>query len=199
MQHAVAVVLVGVALLVLAAVTSLTYGLTVEYGDSTVQGLGWLVLVLVPAGLALLCLLGARDPVGPPRPRTSVLAVGVVVVFAATVTGAQAYGGLVHERNREARTAACSPEDVALLTAVDAPGAHSEPLGDEDGGCSVVVSWVPDVAVATAAVVSSLERGGWQPTGSASVFRRGDAVLQVSAGSDGKATEVRLTLPQAAP
>jgi hypothetical protein len=129
-----------------------------------------------------------------------VLAVAVLVVFGAAVSGASAYGGIVHERDRAARTTACSPEDVALLTAVDAPGAHTEPAGDADGGCSVVVSWVPDAAVATAQVVASLERGGWQQTahdGDDLVLRREQAVLRLSASSDGKATEVRLTLPQA--
>ena len=198
MRHAVAVVLLPVAAFVLAASASVAYGLSATYGADT-PGLATVVvvLVLVPGGLALLCLLGARDPVGRRRPRTSVLAAGVLVVFAATVTGAVAYGGTVHERDRAARSTACSPEDAALLTAVDAPGAHTEPLGEPDGGCSVVVSWVPDAARAEAEVVSSLERGGWQRAdadGAQRVFRRGEAVLRLSASSDGKATDIRLTL-----
>lgn len=198
MRHAVAVVLVAVAALALAASANLAYGLSAAYGADT-PGLGGLgiVLVLVPGGLALLCLVGARDPVGPARPRTSVLAAGVLVVFGATVTGAVAYGGTVHERDRAAAATACSPEDTALLTAVDAPGAHTEPLGEPDGGCTIVVSWVPDAARAEGAVVSSLERGGWERTGrdgAEQVLRRGGAVLRLSASSDGKATDVRLTL-----
>jgi hypothetical protein len=197
-RHAVAVVLVGVAALLLAAATNLAYGLSAAYGADTVQDGGWTFLVLVPGALALLCLLGARDPDGRTRPRTSALAVGVLVVFAVTVSGAAAYGGSVHERNLAARTTACSPEDIALLKAVDAPGARTEPAGEDDGGCSMVVSWVPDAAVATARVVGSVQRGGWHPVareGEERVFRRGDAVLRLSVvGADSTSTDVRLTL-----
>jgi hypothetical protein len=74
---------------------------------------------------------------------------------------------------------------------------RSEPAGDADGGCSLVVSWVPDVSRATGRVVEGLQRGGWQQTardGDQRVFQRGDDVLRLSAVSDGKATDVRLTL-----
>lgn len=197
MRHAVAVVLVGVAALLLAAVTSLAYGLSVEYGADVLQDGGQVPLVLVPAGLALLCLVGAL-PVGRRRPRVPVLALGVLVVFAATVSGAAAYGASVHERDRDVRTTACSPDDRALLASVDAAGPRSEVMGDELGACSVIVHGEPDVARATAAVVAGLERGGWQRTGSegeVQVFQREDSVLRVSAASDGKVTDVRLTLP----
>jgi hypothetical protein len=197
-RHAVAIVLTTVAALVLAASASVTYGLAASYGaDTPAHGLGAVFLVLLPAGLALLCLVGARDPVGGPRPTTGVLTVGVLVVFAATGAAAAAYGGRVHERERAAQTTACSPDDLALLAAVDAPGAHSEPAGDGDGGCSMVVSWVPDVDLASARVVASLEDGGWQRAagdGHEQVFEREDAVLHLTASSDGKATQVRLTL-----
>ena len=88
-------------------------------------------------------------------------------------------------------------DDLALLAAVDAPGAHSEPAGDADGGCSMVVSWVPDLARAQAEVVAALERGGWERIardGDEQVFEREDEVLRLFAVSDGKATDVRLTL-----
>jgi hypothetical protein len=197
-RYAVPAVLVGVAALLLAGSANVAYGLAAAYGADTPGTWSVIaVLVVVPGGLALLCLIGARDPVGPPRPRTSVLAAGVLAVFAATVSGADAYGGRVHERDRAAMATACSPEDTALLTAVDAPGAHTEPSGEPDGGCSMVISWVPDAARAEAEVVSSLERGGWQRTerdGAEQVLRRGEAVLRLSASSDGKATDVLLTL-----
>jgi hypothetical protein len=163
-RYAVAIVFSAVALLLLAFSANANYGLAAEYGASAPYGggFGWVLLVLVPAGLALLLLAGARDPVDTPRPRTSVLAVAVLIVFAATGAAAAAYGGSVHERTRAAMATACSPDDVALLTEVDAPGARSEALGEPDGGCSMVVSGVPDVAVAEASVVEGLERGGWQ-------------------------------------
>ena len=202
MRHAVAVVLVLVAVLVLGAATSLAFGLAAEYGGDVLQDGSAIVLALLAAGPVLLCLLGARDPVGRPRPRTSVLAVGVLVVSAVSVSAAAAYGGRVHERDLAARTTACSPQDVELLRAVDAPGTHTEPAGDADGGCSVLVSWVPDADLATARVAAGLEGGGWRLTGregDEQLWRLGEAVLRVSASSDGKATDVRLTLPPATP
>jgi predicted RNA binding protein YcfA (HicA-like mRNA interferase family) len=57
---------------------------------------------------------------------------------------------------------------------------------------------VPDAALAEADVTAALERAGWEPTaqdGSERVFQREDRVLRLSAVSDGKATDVRLTLP----
>jgi hypothetical protein len=118
-------------------------------------------------------------------------------VSTATVTGAAAYGDSVYQRDREAMATACSPQDVALLAALDAPGPRSEVMGDEAGGCSVLVSGAPDEARATADVVASLQRGGWQRTageGVEQVFSRGEAVLRLFASSDGKVTDVRLTL-----
>ena len=198
MQHLVAVVLTAVAAALLLGSAAVLHGLASAYGAGVVSDVpSWAVLVLVPAALALLCLVGARDPVGPPRPRTSVLAVGVLVVFCVTGAAATAHGGSVHERERAVEATACSPGDQALLRAVDAPGVRSEPAGDADGGCSVVVSWVPDVSRATARVVEGLQRGGWQRTardGDQQVFQRGDDVLRLSVVSDGKATDVRLTL-----
>ena len=197
MQHAVAVVLAAVAAALLAFTAAVIHGLASEYGADVFPGGSWAVVSLVPAGLALLCLVGARDPVGRPRPRTSVLALGVLGVFMATGAAAVAHGGSVHERDRKAEAAACSADDLALLAAVDAPGAHSEPAGDADGGCSVVVSWVPDLARAQAEVVAVLERGGWQRItreGDEQVFQREYDVLRLSARSDGKATDVQLTL-----
>ena len=144
----------------------------------------------------LLCLVGARDPVGG-RPETSVLVVVAVVVVAGTLWGARAYGGHVHERDAAAERTACSPDDLALLSAIDAPGSRSEPVGDAEGRCSTVVSWVPDVDRATARVAVGLEGGGWRLTGlegEAQRWERGEAVLLVSASSDGKATQVRLAL-----
>jgi len=197
-DRAVAIVLAAVAAGLLAVSAAVISGLSSEYGAGVFgDGLSWAVLVLVPAGLALLCLVGARDPVGRPRPRTSVLALGVLGVFAATGAGAVAYGGSVHERDREAEASACSAGDLALLTAVEAPGVRSAPAGDADGGCSVLVSWVPDVARARAEVVGGLERAGWQQIardGHEQVFQREDDVLRLSVTSDGKATDVRLTL-----
>ena len=199
MQHLVAIVLAVVAAALLAASASVTYGLSATYGAGTPYegGVGWVLLVLLPAGLAVLCLVGARDPVGRPRPRTSVLVAGVLVVFAATGAAAAAYGGSVHERERAAEATACSPGDLALLAALDAPGARSEPAGDADGGCSVLVSSVPDLGRAVAEVEAGLERERWRRIGrdaDAEVFQRGEDVLRLSAVSDGKATDVRLTL-----
>jgi hypothetical protein len=196
-QHAVAVVLAAVAAALLAVTAAVIHGLVSEYGTDVFPDGSWAVLVLVPAALALLCLVGARDPVGRPRPRTSVLAVGVLGVFVATGAAAVAHGGSVHERDRKAEAAACSGGDLALFAAVDAPGVHSEPAGDADGGCSMVVSWVPDPTRAQAAVAAALERGGWQRIardGDQQVFRRQDEVLRLFAVSDGTATDVRLTL-----
>ncbi len=197
MQYALPLVLSGIAALLLAGSANVAYGLAAAYGADATGESVIAVLVVVPGMLALLCLVGARDPVGPARPRTSVLAVGVLAVFAVTVSGAGAYGGRVHERDQAAMAAGCSPEDTALLTAVDAPGVRTEPSGEPDGGCSMVISGVPDAARAESEVVSSLERGGWQRTdrdGTRQVFRRGEAVLRLSASSDGKVTDVRLTL-----
>jgi predicted RNA binding protein YcfA (HicA-like mRNA interferase family) len=62
----------------------------------------------------------------------------------------------------------------------------------------MVVWGGPDAAQAEAEVTASLERGGWQPVapdGSERVFQREDRVLRLTAVSDGKATDVRLTLP----
>lgn len=201
-RHAVAAVLLVVAALVLALGASLVHGLAAEYGAET-PGLGGVAVVVgvVSAGLALLCLVGARAPVGR-RPRPSVLAVGVLVVVPSVLWGAQVHGGRVHERDRAAEGTACSAADRALLTAVDAPGVRSEPVGDADGGCSMLVSEVPDADVATARVAAGLQRGGWRLTGreeDEQVWQRGEAVLRVSASSDGKVTDVRLTLPRAAP
>ena len=151
--------------------------------------------LLVPAGLALLCLVGARDPVGPPRPRTSVLAAGVLLV-SATGAAAVAYGDSAYEPVVEGPV--CPEADVALLEAVDAPGARSAPLLDAGGGCSTSLWGVPDPARATADVVAALEQGGWRRTageGGALVFRRGTDVLHLSAESDGSATNLRLTVP----
>ena len=64
MQHLAAVVLAAVAAALLALSASGVSGLASEYGADAVVGPGWAVLVLVPAGLARLCLVGARDPVG---------------------------------------------------------------------------------------------------------------------------------------
>lgn len=203
MQHLVAVVLTAVAAALLLGSAAVLHGLASAYGAGVVSDVpSWAVLVLVPAALALLCLVGARDPVGPPRPRTSVLAVGVLVVFCVTGAAATAHGGSVHERERAVEATACSPGDQALLRAVDAPGVRSEPAGDADGGCSMLVSWVPDADLATARVAAGLEGGGWRLTGregDEQLWRLGEAVLRVSASSDGKATDVRLTLPPAAP
>ena len=197
MQHAVAAVLLVVAGVVLALGASLVHGLTAAYGPDT-PGLGGVAVVVgvVCAGLTLLCLVGARDPVGG-RPRTSVLAVGVLGVVAATLWAARAHGANVHERDLAAQGTACSPGDRALLAALDAPGTRSEPLGDAEGGCSTVVSWVPDVDRATARVAVGLEGAGWRLTGldgEGQRWQRGDAVLRVSASSDGRATDVRITL-----
>jgi hypothetical protein len=200
-RYAVAIAFSAVAMLLLAFSANANYGLAAEYGASAPYGggFGWVLLVLVPAGLALLFLLGARDPVGTPRPRTSLLAVGVLVVFLATGTAAAAYGGSVHREEQLSQASACSVDDVALLAAVDAAGVHSEPAGDPAGGCSTVISGVPDAARAEADVVSALERGGWQriaDEGDEQVFQREDRVLRLSAVSDGKATDVTLTLQQ---
>lgn len=198
MRHAVALVLTAVAAALWGLSAVAIHGLAAEYGaDVFADGLSAAVLVAVPASLALLCLVGARDPLRRPRPRTSVLAVGVLVLFAATGAAAVAHGGSVHERDRAVIGTACSSGDVALLAAVDAPGARSEPAGEPDGGCSVVVSSEPDVASAVAEVTAALERGGWQRTaqdGDERVFERADDVLRLSAVSDGKVTDVRLTL-----
>ena len=197
MQHAVAAVLLVVAGVVLALGASLVHGVASTYGPDT-PGLGGVAVVVgvLCAGLVLLCLVGARDPVGG-RPRTSVLAVGVLVVVTATLWAARAHGGQVHERDQAAQGTACSPDDVALLSAVDAPGARSEPVGDAEGRCSTVVSGVPDEDLATARVAVGLEEGGWRLTGldgEAQRWERGEAVLLMSAASDGKATDVRLVL-----
>lgn len=197
MRHAVTVVLTAVAAAFLAVSASLVHGLASEYGAAVFPGGSWAVVMLVAAGLALLCLVGARGAAGRPRPPTSVLAAGVLVLFVGTGAAAVAHGGSVHERNSAAEAAACSPGDVALLAAVDAPGAQSEPTGSADGGCSMVVSSVPDVARAEAEVTTALERGGWQRTaldGDGQVFERDGELLRITAVSDGKATDVRLTL-----
>lgn len=191
------VVLTAVAATLLALSASLVHGLASEYGADVFPGGSWAVVMLVPAGLALPCLVAARGVVGRPRPRTSVLAAWVLVVFAATGAAAVVHGGSVHERDSVVEAAACSPADLALLAAVDAPGAHSAPAGGADGGCSMVVSWVPDIARAEAEMTAALERGGWQRSardGDSQVFERQGEVLRMSVVSDGKATDVRLTL-----
>ena len=200
MQHAVALLLTALAALVLAASAWATYGLSATYGAGVFsQGGGWAILALAPAALALLLLVGARDPAGRPRARLSALAAGVLVVFAGTGAAASAYGGSVHSRDQLAQASACSVDDVSTLTGLDALGnGHSEPAGDPDGGCSMVVWGGPDAGLAEAEVTAALERGGWQPIasdGSERVFQREDRVLRLSAVSDGKATDVRLTLP----
>lgn len=196
MQHLAAVVLAAVAAALLVLSAAVVSGLASEYGAGAVVGLVWAVLVLVPAGLALLCLVGARDPVGPPRPRTSVLAAGVVLVFSVTGAAAVAYGDSAYEPVVEGPV--CPEADVALLESVDAPGARSAPVLDGDGGCTQSLWGVPDRARATADVVAALERDGWRTTAGdagAQVFRRGTEALHLSAESDGTATNVRLTVP----
>ena len=200
MQHAVGLFLSALAALVLAASAWVTYGLSAGYGAEVVTGGGgWVILWLAPAALALLCLVGASDPVGRLRVRVPVLAAGVLAVFAATGAAAAEYGGRVHVRDRAAQASACSVDDVSTLTGLDARGiGRSEPAGDPDGGCSMVVWGGPDAGLAEAEVTAALERGGWQPVGpdgSERVFQREDRVLRLSAVSDGKATDVRLTLP----
>ena len=198
MQHLVAIVCTALAAVFLAGSVSVTYGLAAAYGAGTPYegGLGWALLVLAPGGLALLCLIAARDAVGRRRPRTSVLAVGVLVVFTAAGAGAAAYGGSVHERDRAAEAAAGAADDLALLAEVTAAGASTPPAGEADGGCSVVVSSVPDAALAEARVVAALEQAGWRRVraGDGREFERGRALLRLSVTTDGKATDVRLTV-----
>ncbi len=115
MQHLGAIVLTAVAAALLAFTAAVAHGLASEYGAAAVSDGLTAVLVLVPAGLALLCLVGARDPIGRPRPRTSVLAVAVLLVFGATTTAAVAHGDGVHERDRRAEASA--RPDVATAVA----------------------------------------------------------------------------------
>ena len=195
MAHLAALVLVPAALALLGLTASVLAGLSSEYGPDAVLDPGLLILVLVPAGLALLCLVGARDPVGPPRPRTSVLAAGVLVVFCLTGAAAVAYGASAHVPE-EAST--CSPEDLDVLASFDAPGTRTLPLADAAGGCWVSVWGVPDLAEAEADAVDAVERDGWRRTageGEVQVFVREGDVVRLSAESDGSATNVRLEVP----
>jgi hypothetical protein len=181
-ERAVALVFTALAALVLAASASVTHGLSATYGAGVLtQGAGWAILVVVPAALALLFLLGARDTQGRSRAHVAGLAAGVLVVFAVTGAAAAAHGEGVHSRDQLAQASACSVDDVSMLTGLDASFSHSEPAGDPDGGCSMVVWGVPDPALAEAEVTAALERGGWQPVardGSERVFQREDRVLR---------------------
>lgn len=192
MRHLVALVLVPAALALLGLTASVLAGLTSEYGPDAVLDPVLPVLVLVPAALALLCLVGARDPVGPPRPRTPVLAAGVVVVFCLTGAAAVAYGASEHVPEE---VSTCSPEDQDVLDSFDAPGARSLPMADAAGGCWVSVWGAPDLAEARAAAVDAVEGDGWRRTareGDVQVFVRDGVVVRMSAESDGTATNVRL-------
>lgn len=192
MQHLIATLLTAVAVALLALSAAVTSGLASVYGPDAVLNAGLLLLVLAPAGLALLCLIAARDPVGPPWPRTSALAAGVLVVFCATGAAAVAHGAHSHVPEQ---ASTCSPDDLALLESFDAPGARSLPLSDAAGGCSVSVWGVPDLATAEAEAFDAVERDGWRRTareGDVQVFERGAAVVRLSAESDGSATNVRL-------
>ncbi len=195
MRFLASAVLAAVALALLGLTASVLAGLTSTYGPDAVLNPGLVVLVLVPAALALLCLVGARDPVGPPRPRTPVLAAGVLVVFCATGAAAVAYGATEHVPEEEST---CSPEDQDVLASFDAPGARSLPLEDGAGGCWVTAWGVPDLAEAEAQAVAAVEDDGWRRTareGDVQVFVRGGAVVRLSAESDGSATNVRLAVP----
>ena len=103
-----AALLVGCAAAVLVVSVTVTYGLAAEYGAGTPYrgGVGWVLLVLVPASIAVSCLVGARRLAETSRPATAVLAAAVLVLFATAGAAAAMYGGQAHERRTEATATA---------------------------------------------------------------------------------------------
>ena len=182
---------------VLGLSASATYGIAAEYGASAAYG-GWLLVALLPTLLALACLLGVRGVLGASRPPRAVLAAVVIALFAVVGVAAITLGGQAHDRRTTAMAAGCSPSDVELLSSIDVPG-RTDPVGEEDGGCTVTFAGVPEAAQATADASDALSRAGWQPRGREDddvLFEREGEVLRLSSFSDGKVTDVRLTLSQ---
>ena len=79
----------------LAFTVSAAHGLSKEYGYTGVDPFT-AVIVLVLAALAFLLLAGARDPVGPARRSTVVLAVAVLLVFTVSTYTAARLGGAAY-------------------------------------------------------------------------------------------------------
>lgn len=147
--------------------------------------------------VALGCLLGVRGTLDASRPPRAVLAVAVVVLFAVVGAAAATLGAQAHDRRTTAVATGCSPSDVDLLTSIDAPG-RTDPVGEQDGGCSATFSGPPDQARARDDAADALRRDGWRPGGGEDgdqLFEREAEVLGLSSFSDGKVTDVRLTLP----
>lgn len=182
----------------LGLLVSVTYGLTSEYDfvASTVGPINGLI-VLASAGIALLLLLGARGQVGSHRSSTAGLAIAVLVVFAGSAVVSALLGGADHDRRAATVARACSAQDRALLTGVTFPGPRLGPLGDASGGCVLRLSPQVDPISAVDDVTAALTRDGWRRTeggDQAPTFERHGAVMTVTAESDGKATEVVMTL-----
>ena len=198
MRWVAAVVLSVLAVGLLGFLVALTYGLTSEY-DFTAGNLQPfdVMVVLLMGCLALLLLLGARQCVGARRPPTAVLAVTVLTVFGGAGAASAVLGGAAHDRRTATVASACSAQDRELLAAVDFPGFRLGPLGDPNGGCVLHLAPQTDAATAIADLTANLERDGWQtvePGGETATLERDGMVLTATTLSDGKATELVLTL-----
>jgi len=198
MKRAAAVMLALLAVGVLALLLTLTYGLTNEYDFVAADLQPVDVMIVLALGcVALLLLLGARSQAGARRPATAVLAVTVLVVFAGSAAASAVLGGAAHDRRTATVARACSVEDRQLLAGVDFTGYRDGPNGDTDGRC--VLKLFPDTEVTTAVadLTAALEREGWRAAesgGETLTLERGGAALTLSTVSDGKTTELVLTL-----
>lgn len=126
------------------------------------------------------------------------MAAADVVLLAVVGATAVTLGGQAHDRRTTARATGCSPGDVELLSPIGAPG-RTEPAATETGGCTVTFSGPADETRARSDVADALRRAGWRPRGREDddqLFEREGEVLRLASSSDGKVTDVRLTLQQ---
>lgn len=193
-----AAMLVLLAAGLLALQITLTYGLTSMYGfvPRNLQPVD-VIITLLLGSVALLLLLGARSQVGARRPRTAVIAVTFLSVFAGSAAASAVLGGAANDRRRTTVANACSAEDRELLAGVEFTGYRYWPYGDTDGGCVLRLS--PNTgatATAIADLTAALEGDGWRGAesgGETLTPERGDAALTLAV-SDDEPTELVLTL-----
>ena len=198
LRRAAGVVLALLAAGLLALHATVTYGMTSEYdfaaGD--LQPIDVMILLLV-ACLALLLLLGARGLLCARRPTTAVLVVVVLALFCGAAAASATLGAAAHDRRTTTVATACSAQDRELLAAVEHPGFRLGPLGDSDGTCVLRLSPQTGAATAVSGLTADLADAGWRtagPDGGTATLERDGAVLTVTAETDGKATELVLTL-----